>query len=305
MTVTHSQITALAIVGRERSFTKAAKVLGVSQSAVTQHITALEKIVQSKLFIRTREGIELTPFAHGLYVLADKMWVVEKQFNESIDQLVSLKTGSISICISTARPAMEIIAAFKSIYPGIVINLQVEPWRDAIAMIERREVDVGIIMKPETWSDLKVLDFDNKAFVAVLPSQHPLTKYNEITFSQLTDEPFIELGNSSYTHHFVKSLLETNKISPSSTFSVDSYELLCESVRYGLGISVVLEDSFIPIAGIETRPIASQYQDHTYSIVCKKDKYSLLVLQHFFEAVKGLYPNASFASLSSTNTQMQ
>lgn len=67
-------------ITRKKSFTDAAKVLGISQPAVTQHIKLLEKAVETKLFKRSRGTIILTEKGKQFYIVALK---IEKAYRQA------------------------------------------------------------------------------------------------------------------------------------------------------------------------------------------------------------------------------
>lgn len=299
MKISRHQIIAFAAVGQEKSFSKAAKQLKLGQSAVTQHISALEESIGVKLFIRSRSGAELTQVGLQLFALADRIRVLEETFYESANQYADLTEGSLSICVSTPRPAMTVISAFQNSYPGVTINLSVSPWREALTRVQQREVDVAIVMRPETSKGLHVLEIERRPFVAILPKDHVLAKRQSIRFCDMLDETLVLLSESSYTQFCINKKLESLNLTTKNTLTTSSYEMLMEAVIQKLGVAVVLQGSVTMPTELETVAIAELSELHSYALVCSDDKASLRAVKKLFDiAAQGVQSNGEWTDLA-------
>jgi DNA-binding transcriptional LysR family regulator len=293
MKVSRYQIMAFVAVGKEKSFSAAARSLGLGQSAVTQHISALEDSLGAKLFTRSRTGTRFTQMGQDLFLLADRIVVLEEQFYERANQYIELDAGSLSICVSTPRPAMSFIAAFSKKYPAVDINLQVAPWREAIDLIDQREIDIAIIMRPEETTAFHIKEIDRQPLVAILPHDHPLATQQQIHLNQFAQETFIKFSDSSYTQHAVSQLLKNSTIMPQKTLTTSSYEMMLEAVIHKMGISIALEGAQSGYEDrIKTLPIEESPEEHIYVLVCSKDKAQTLTVKRFFEVASELKNNS-------------
>lgn len=287
MKISRHQIIAFAAVAKEKSFSKAAKKLEIGQSAITQHIAALESVIGAKLFTRSRSGSPLTPAGQELFTLADKIQVLEEQFFEKAHQYTNLTEGHISICVSTSRPAMAVIAAFKQAFPGVNIDLSVSPWRDALKRVQSREVDLAISIKPDDLEEnLYCQAVEERAFMAILPAQHPLSERSSLSIQDVLSETIIMLGESSYTRFWVNNKLKHYGVTFPNTLTTSSYEMMFEAVTHGLGISIALEREQADYPGIVTVPIKELPEKHTYSIICLKSKTPLRVIDNFIDIAR-------------------
>lgn len=287
MKITHAQLTAFVAVGREKSFSKGAKSLGLGQSAITQHIGGLEETIGNKLFVRNRSGTQLTVIGQELYLMADQICVLEEQFYERAAQYTHLDAGSLSICVSTPRPAMAVISAYTKRYPGVDVSLQLAPWKQAINMIQKREVDIGIIMLPENLENLHILEIDAQPFVAILPKEHSLAEKKVIDIADFQHETLIMLSHDSYTRHCVNQVLSDHQIAPKKTLTTTSYEMMLEATIHQMGVSIALEGAQGGYEhSITTVPIRQFKNQHAYAVTCSKDKASLLIIKSFYEVAK-------------------
>jgi DNA-binding transcriptional LysR family regulator len=289
MKISRHQIIAFATVAREGGFSKAARRLNIGQSAITQHIAAFEEAIGSQLFFRSRTGVQLTFVGRELFSLADQIHVLEEQLFEKAHQYINLKEGHISLCISTSRPAMSIIAAFKKQFPGINIDLTVAPWRDALKLVQIRKVDVAIAIKPkEKTSTLYCQDIEERSFMAILPSQHPLSRCKELTLYDLLAETIILSCESSYTRFCTDKLFKQLGVAPNNILTTNTYEMMFEAVAHGLGIAIALEHASTTYQATVAIPIKELSEKHTYSVFCLKNKASLRIIHNFMDVTASL-----------------
>ena len=112
------QIHAFTHAARERSFSQAALRLGVTQSSLSQHVGKLEQSMGTRLFIRRRDGLELTRAGRELFSISDRLIDIEQLVEEKIQAFNRMDEGHLSIVATAPRPAMPMIAAFARRYPG-------------------------------------------------------------------------------------------------------------------------------------------------------------------------------------------
>lgn len=282
MKISRHQISAFAAVGREKSFTKAAQKLELGQSAITQHIQALEETIGNKLFIRSRSGTEFTNLGRSLYPIADQIRVLEEQFVDQANQHAELNQGTLSICVSTPRPAMAVIAAFQNCFPSIRVDLKLAPWRDAVKMLQQREVDAAIIIQPEQAELYDSQEVERRPFIALVPKQHRLAKRKRINLDELITDTLIMMSDSSYTRHCVDEKFDSLNLTPANTLSATTYEMMLEAVSHGLGVTIALEGAMSLHDGIVPIRIKEFDEEHAYVVACARGESNLHTIRALF-----------------------
>ena len=96
------QIAAFTHAARERSFTRAAERLGVTQSSVTQHVAKLERIMGTRLLVRRRDGLELTRAGHELFAVSDRLRTLEQLIEERVANYSAFATGHLVVIAERA-----------------------------------------------------------------------------------------------------------------------------------------------------------------------------------------------------------
>lgn len=286
MKISRHQIIAFAAVGRERSFSQAAESLGVGQSAVTQHIAALEEAVGTKLFSRSRAGARLTDVGEELFSIADKLRVFESLFIEKATDYAELSAGELSVCVSTPKPALGLISAFQKSYPGMRIDLTVAPWREALRLIRQRQVDVAVAIVPEKTDGLFCVELEQRQFVAVLPRNHPRSRQKFFDMRDFTNETFISLSADAYTRYCVDKMFSQAGVRPASILTTSSYEMVLESVVHQMGVAIALEGALTRFDEVATIPIRNFREKHAYAVICTEDKASINTVRSFLNLAK-------------------
>ena len=131
----HHQITVFTYACREGSFSRAAQRLGVTQSSITQHVAKLEKAMGTQLFVRRRDGLELTSAGRDLFALTDRLTALEQQVQEKVQDVGALEDGHLRIIANAPRPILPIIAAYNRFYPNVRIDFTLFDWTSAMTML--------------------------------------------------------------------------------------------------------------------------------------------------------------------------
>lgn len=263
-----SQLRVLLTVADEKSYTRAAMRLGVSQSGVSHSMQALEKLVGGSLIIKSPEG--LLPTALGELVLTSAKKVVGElqilsqqvaQFHNEVDE--TLKIGVIPSALSGWLSPL--LASFTSRYPE-AISLVLEGMEEEIKeWVESGVINMGVTtdvtqLNLTYWRehfDWQLLKKDE--IVAVLPANHQLSKQGNVTVAELAEHPLIMSSGGCEAliqQIFAHSLEEVD------TFQVDLWvrdtQTLLQMVAGDVGVSLVptLALSNKPTANVVTRPLS-------------------------------------------------
>jgi len=134
-------------VVRERSFSNASARLGISQPAVTQHIKYIEKFLDTKIIERKKNGIRLTPAGEDFYKVAISLEkcisAAENETLRIINKKITFKLGTSYIIGNYVIPGACLNTMSEVIQNDI--KLQIDPSRDIVDMLKRKEIDLGLI----------------------------------------------------------------------------------------------------------------------------------------------------------------
>ncbi|KXF92482.1 LysR family transcriptional regulator [Phaeobacter inhibens] len=281
MRANHHQFVAFAYVVREGSFSAAAVRLGVTQSAVTQHIAKLEKQVGSQLLVRGRDGISLTRTGQEFYGLADRMVALDSEISERLEGYEAMALGHIKIIANAPLPALKAISRFRQAYPEVEIDFALYGWTAAINLLRERQADVGLITDPPHSDDWERVMVQKNQYTAYLLPTSPLAKRDILSFKDLQAETVILPETGSLTERVVREAQLKSGVRLQRTITMSTFPLMCEAVLQGAGIAIFLSESGLISRGLAEVPIAELTQQHETAVVAPKDRAKLRLVKAF------------------------
>lgn len=241
------------------SLTKAAELLGSTQSRISHIIHDLEEDYGFPLMRRSRSGVELTEL--GAMVLPRMRAVLEKDqaLREFISDVRSADAGTVRLGAFTSvavhwLPGM--IRAFQQAHPRAELEMLNGDYYDMEQWLREGRVDLGFVTLPAP-PGVRTIALAEDPLVVILPKGHRLAHMERIPARDLSFDPFISLLQSS--DHDIHRALDQVGVTPNIKYTTkDDYAILA-MVEQGLGISIVPQ---LLIRGrsqnLEVRPLEPQ-----------------------------------------------
>lgn len=240
MQINLNQLRAFYFAAREKSVTKAAETLYVTQPAVTMQIKALEEALEIKLFRKYGKQLELTEAGNVLFRYAEKMFEIAEQMEHALKGYKELAKGSLTIGTtrSFARHLMPgLLSRFQERYPGVRVYLKEGSSQEVADDLMEFKYDLGIIGRLPNLSKLNVIPYTKEEFCLVTSPQHKFAEKGEVSYQDLKDEPIIIREKGSGSQYAILSLLRSKGVEPSVLVEAGSVEFIKEYVMKGRGIS--------------------------------------------------------------------
>ncbi|WNS45472.1 LysR substrate-binding domain-containing protein [Paenibacillus sp. MMS20-IR301] len=223
------------------SLTKAADVLGFTQSGISHTISSLESEFGFPLLVRSRSGVKLT--VNGEQVLQPIREILKwnEQLKQQVADIHGLETGTVTIGTFTSvsvhwLPGM--IKQFRKEYPYIEFKLMEGGYLEIEQWIEAGVADCGFLSLP-TREKFEVIPLKQDRMLAVLAKDHPLSQAPYMPLAQIAYEDFImPKAGSDYD---VRRVLEKAGIKPNIKLSAGDDYAIIAMVEKGLGISILPE----------------------------------------------------------------
>lgn len=244
--ITLQQMEALICLVEERSFSRAAKRMLLTQPALTKNIRNAEDCLGVKVVNRSSTGVSLTPAGKILYNVALRMVKLRREAGEKIQKLNENTGGDIYLGASTI-PAAYILphamSAFKKLHSDIRIFIRTEDSEEVLNMVLDRVVEIGCIGKEPLNRKLTAQPVWNDRLILAVPRGHRWIKKASIGIAELLREPFVLREKGSATRDVFESYLKDKQSISLSQLNVcgelGSSEAVKEAVIAGLGVSVL------------------------------------------------------------------
>ncbi|MGO4281729.1 transcriptional regulator, LysR family [Cupriavidus sp. OV038] len=242
MNVSLPQLKAFAAVARQKSFTRAAAELGLTQSAISRSVRELEEEIDQRLFDRTTRQVELTDAGEHLSQrICHLIEEVEQTLRES-HGTGKPSQGTVHIATDPVLSSMSMpmwVAGCRTAWPGIGITLRDRSHECVLQSVRSGEVDFGIASNPVACDDLYCEPLYMDPLHAVLPSGHPLAARESLGWGELADASVLSLDHNSGVQPAVERALATYHVRPGALQLLGHFSAIFGMVAMGLGIGVV------------------------------------------------------------------
>lgn len=213
------------VVAETESFTRAAKELGITQPAVSQHIRALEEAYKVRLFQRHAQKVRLTPEGEALKQKAREFFRALAEVQNCMENINELRQGCLTLAVNVflTHLVSPVVMQFKKLYPGVLIKLYCHNTRKIVRMVSHGDVDfaLGGAVAGESGS-LFSIPLRTETFALVVRPDHPLAGRDEVTPADLAASIFVVREAGTYTREHVANwfgetplptaLVETNSL---------------------------------------------------------------------------------------------
>lgn len=241
-----SQFELLCEVARVKSFSKAAKLLHLSQPAVSAQINSIEDFYGTQLFERSSSGVTLTEAGKIVYSYAKEILKLHEALEKEVDALLRTENQKLVIGASSnvgnyALPCT--IWTFKEKYPSAEIQQVVNNTDTILNMLKNDQIDIAILEEPMSHftDDFVTRTVSNDELLVIAPPREPWINRTTITLHELKKAPLImrEKG-SGIRRIFEEALaswgLKLDEFNVKAEMS--SINAIKSTVEAGLGLSI-------------------------------------------------------------------
>jgi DNA-binding transcriptional LysR family regulator len=223
------------------SYSRAAELLGLTQSAVSQQIRQLEDEVGSRLFDTHARPIRLTEAGAELQRHTS---VILAQISVAEDALSTLG-GQVRtlLHLGVVSPAHHfvptILAAFRRQHPELRVKLSLDKRDALLALLADRRIDLLIGGYPPAESEVEAEVFARHPHVMVAPVGHRLAGRQALGWADLAGETFVFREAGSATRSFLEHLLQVQRLQVPVQVEIQGAEGVAAAVAAGMGLSFV------------------------------------------------------------------
>ena len=228
-----------------RSFTGAAKALGLTQAAVSQRIQALEAALGEGLFDRRGGRVHLTGAGTKLYDYAQRILDLHREARREVAGREVPLAGELLLAASSVpgeHLLPELLSVFGRTHPQIKVRATIGDSAAVTAQVERGEVSLGLVGRKDDDPHLDFRHLASDRMVLVVPPGHALCERKKLTLERLAPHPLVmRESGSGLRHCFEKSLARAGRSLADLRVALElgSNEAVKEAVLRGVGAAVL------------------------------------------------------------------
>lgn len=297
---TLQQLRILKAVATEKNFTKAAKLLYISQPSLSKQIKALEQNLGITILNRENNKISLTENGTVFLQYAERILALCEESCRAIIDLKNGERGNLTVGASQTIGTYlmpRVLALFAQTYPQINLNVQVSSTRIIAKNLRNREIDIAVVggeIPEELKKNLNIEDFVEDEFSLIISKSHPFAEKKKITKKDLYHLNFITLNSNSTIRKFIDAILTQNEIEINQLkiiMQLNSIEGIKTAVSLGLGAAFVSSSAIekeIELKTIEILKIENIRITRTLSIISNPECYKSKAFNFFYNELAKL-----------------
>lgn len=228
------------------SFSRAAEASGITQSAVSQQIRAVEKRFGVPLIDRSRNFFTLTPEGHVYHEACRDILArydsLGTRFRVARGQLGGeLRIASVISIALHNLPSL--LRQFRKTHPGVDVQVDYRRAEEIYDAVEDGRADLGLVAYPKARQGLRAITCWQERLVLIMPPGHRLCGKRPISLSQIDGERFVGLTPDIPTRQYLDKVLRKAGVTVSLVAELENIETVKAAVEAEQAISIIPETS--------------------------------------------------------------
>jgi LysR family transcriptional regulator, transcriptional activator of the cysJI operon len=224
------------------SFSRAAQLNHVTQSAVSQQIRALENRYEQRLLSRSARQVTPTPAGERLFRGCKEILARFSEVEQEIREQATEVSGACNVSCIYSVGLHELHSIQKELlrtHPKVNVRLNYRRSDQVYDDVILGAADLGLVAYPQPRAGVDVIPFREDKMALILPPGHPLASKSKISMTAITGLPFIAFDREAPSRKGIDKLFRDKGIELTPTMEMDNVETIKRAVELGLGISVL------------------------------------------------------------------
>ena len=226
------------------SFTKAAQINGVTQSAVSQQISSLERLFKSLLIERSKKKFRLTREGQVLYDYSKQVIGTYDALQSKLQEIKDIISGTIRVATIYSIGLHDLppyLKKFLKTYPTVNVHVEYRRANQVYEDVLGNVVDLGLVAYPTRDSKLEICALRKEPLVLICHPQHPLAKHKGIRLKAISGQKFISFEPDIPTRKALDRILKEHSVQVQHVMEFDNIETVKRAVEIDAGIAIVPE----------------------------------------------------------------
>lgn len=275
------------------SFTKAAQINNVTQSAVSQQISSLERVFKSLLIERSKKKFRLTREGQVLYDYSKQIIQTYDSLYSKLQEIKDIISGTVRVATIYSIGLHDLppyLKKFLKAYPTVNVHVEYRRSNQVYEDVLGNVVDLGLVAYPVRDSKLELVPLRKDKLVLICNPGHPFSKQKSVKLKDLSGQKFIGFEPDIPTRRAIDKILKDQSVSVQHVMEFDNIETVKRAVEIDAGIAIVPHSTITQEVSKQTlseviiedadfyRPLAAIY---------KKNKVLSPAMKQFLSVLKG------------------
>jgi DNA-binding transcriptional LysR family regulator len=274
------------------SFTKAAQISGVTQSAVSQQISSLERIFKSLLIERSKKRFRLTREGQVLYDYSKQIIQSYESLHSKLQELKDIISGTIRVATIYSIGLHDLpsyVKRFMKSYPTVNVHVEYRRANQVYEDVMSNVVDMGLIAYPVKDPKMEIVALRKEPLTLICHPQHPFAKQKSVKLKALTGQSIIGFEPDIPTRKALDKILKEHGVEIKHVMEFDNIETVKRAVEIDAGVSIVPEGTVTQEVNKQTL-VAVDIEDGDFfrpiAAIYKKNKVLSPAMKQFLTTLK-------------------
>lgn len=225
-----------------QSFSKSAKMNGITQSAVSQQLRSMERYFNILIVDRSQKQFRLTREGQKLYETAKEILHLTEKLDSELQELKKVVSGTIHLSTIYSIGLHELppyIKKFLQQFPSV--NVRVEYRRSNLIYedILSNSVDLGLVAFPTPMKNLEIVPFREDELVLICHPSNSLAQFSSVSLHDVAVQKFIGFDPDIPTRKAVDQIFRENELAVDPVMDFDNIETVKRAVEIDAGVAIV------------------------------------------------------------------
>ena len=228
------------------SFSRAASLNSITQSAVSQQIRALERHFHVSLIERGKKNFSVTQEGRAFLQASKEILHTFENLGNRIRELQNVVAGELKIATIYSIGLHELppfLKKFRTLYPDVEVKVDYRRSAQVYTEVLEGNADIGLVAFPAKRTGLVIEDFWRDKLVLICHPEHPLAERKRVRLRDLAGEKFISFEPDLPTRKVIDRLLREQGVKIEHAMEFDNIETVKRAVEIENGISLVPQTS--------------------------------------------------------------
>jgi len=274
------------------SFTKAAQISGVTQSAVSQQISSLERIFKSLLIERSKKRFRLTREGQVLYDYSKQIIQSYESLHSKLQELKDIISGTIRVATIYSiglHDLPQYVKRFMQSYPTVNVHVEYRRANQVYDDVMSNVVDMGLVAYPVKDPKMEIVALRKEPLTLICHPQHPFAKQKSVKLKALTGQSIIGFEPDIPTRKALDKILKEHGVEVKHVMEFDNVETVKRAVEIDAGVSIVPQGTIAQEISKQTL-VAVDIEDGDFyrpiAAIYKKNKVLSPAMKQFLTILK-------------------
>ena len=264
-------------IAESQSFTRAAEINSISQSAASQQVRHLERRLGVQLIERRKRPLTLTPAGRLYWKAARDILNRYEHLQASLETFRDNLSGPVRVASIYSIGFYDMVRhteEFMRLYPRATVHLEYLRTDKVYGAVLEDKADIGLLSYPTPSKELQVVPWRRERMVAVTSREHPLAQEKHLSARALEGQPFVGFDHDLPIRKVIDRHFKETRVTVQPVMEFDNIANIKEAVAAGAGVSILPEPTVrqdvalgrlaaIPLEGLDlVRTIGIIYRRH-------------------------------------------